>query len=86
MTKWKYIGCDIKNLPKDIHENDLSSTQLKEILKSIDIIEGEIEAYDVKSIAALLLEDGIYPLKLHPVIGKDTKVDKLKKLIKKIKK
>ena len=74
----------MKSLPKEIHENNLTSSQLKEILKSIDIIEGEIEAYDVKSVSALLLEDNIYPLKLHPIVGEETKIDRYKKLVRKL--
>ena len=87
MTTWKYIGCNMKDMPKNILEDKkMSRHEIKEIIDSVPLVEGEIIAATVDAVVSLLLHDSIFPLKLHPLNSSENKVktwmelrDKLKK-------
>lgn len=87
MTTWYYIGCETKNLPENIDKDSktLTNNEIKEILKTIPIVEGKIEAYNIDTVVALLLHDNIFPLKIRPVVSrKDLALEKFKKIKKSI--
>lgn len=85
MTTWKFIGCSINDVPPEIFHNDqLTAKEIKQIIDNVDIIDGEIEAVTVDAITALLLDNGIFPLKIHPDDGSDNTISRLKKFKSKI--
>jgi len=88
MTTWLYIGCEITKLSADIEKNskDMTVEEIKGVLGSIPLIEGKLEAYNVDAVTALLLDDGIFPLKIHPLNIRERNAEKLKKVKKNIKK
>ena len=85
MTTWSYIGCKTNLLPKSIlkNPNKLTNNDIKSIIDSVPIVEGEIEAYDINAVISLLLYDNIFPLKIHILKNHEKSI---KNLIKKIKK
>jgi hypothetical protein len=85
MTIWKYIGCEIKYIPEKVKNRDLEESEIKEILETIPLVEGQIEAYNVDSVVRLLIDDNIFPLKIHIVTKKDRLEEKLKILKKLVK-
>jgi len=81
MTIWRYIGCEIDKVPKEILSEDcLSPQQIRELLDTMPLVEGHIEAVTVDSLTALLLNDNIFPIKIHPQDGDESQMDRLKRL------
>jgi len=87
MTIWKYIGCLASDMPKE-YQNDevLSANQIKNLIDSTPLITGQIEAATVDALTALLLEDNIIPIKIHPLDNSENTIERLKRFQKKIKK
>lgn len=84
--KWRYIGCELKNIPEDLLDDKLMSpNQLKELLKTVPLIDGYLEASDVDVLTSLLINDGIFPLKIHPINRQENKISLLAKLRNKLK-
>lgn len=80
MTTWRYIGCDINSIPKEMITNKkLSVQEIKSLLDDIPLVEGQLEAVTVDAVTALLLQDGIFPIKIHPLDKSESNIDKLKK-------
>lgn len=86
MTVWKYVGCDVKMLPKELYGSDkFSNDQIKQLLADMPLIRGEIEAVTVDAVTALLMADNILPLKLHPLDMHESSLNRLKRLRSKFK-
>jgi hypothetical protein len=80
MTIWSYVGCKINDMPKNILDDPskLSQHEIKQIIESVPIIEGKLEAVNEESVISLLLDDNIFPLKIHLYKSYETKINKLK--------
>lgn len=82
MAVWRYIGCNTKQLPKELRSQKiLSINEIKELLDTIPLVEGKLEAINEEAVVALLLHDKIMPLRLHKMTKKELKVENLKTLI-----
>ena len=68
MTTWKFIGCSLNDVSPEMLNDDLSAKEIKQLIDDVNIIEGEIEAITVDAITALLIENGIFPLKIHHLL------------------
>lgn len=81
MTIWKYVGCSVNNVPKGLlGDTKMSSQQIKELLNDVPIIEGQLEALTVDALISLLINDNIFPLKIHPLDHHESKLDRLKRM------
>ncbi len=82
MAIWKYVGCKTTNIPKEILKDSskLDSSNIRQIIESVPIEEGEIEASNTDAVVALLFADSIFPLKIHMLNPKEIHSKKLKKL------
>jgi hypothetical protein len=80
---WTYVGCKTDQIPKDILKDSskMTSAEIKDLIDSVPLVEGKIQAHNVDAITALLMADNIFPLKIHPVGNRETKVDRLRNLI-----
>jgi len=80
MTIWRYIGCEISEVPKDmIDKDDLSPGQIRELLNTVPTVDSYIEAATIDSLVALLLNDGIFPIKIHPLDDDENNLNRLKR-------
>jgi hypothetical protein len=82
MAFWRYIGCKIEHLPQEFkNEIVLDASVIKELIKSVPIEEGKIEAVDEDAIVSLLLNENIFPLRLHKMTKREMYLESLKRLI-----
>ena len=79
---WTYIGCKTDQIPKGMLNDSrkMSPAEIKELIESVPLVEGKIQAYNVNAITALLMNENIFPLKIHPVGKKETKTERLRNL------
>jgi len=81
MTIWKYVGCNLRDVPKGLlSDTKMSAQQIKELLNDVPLIEGQLEALTVDALTSLLIHDNIFPLKIHPLDHNESKLDRLKRL------
>lgn len=84
--RWQYVGCLIKDVPRELLEDKAKSPQqLRELLKSVPLVEGNLESTNIDALTALLINDGIFPIKIHPINNRDNKTFKLEQLKDKLK-
>lgn len=81
MAIWAYIGCSIKHIPGEILDDPrkLENYEIKQIIESVPLIEGELMAATEEAVVSLLLYDNIFPLKIHKYNRRDNKINKLKR-------
>lgn len=82
MAIWRYIGCNTKELPSEFKTQKLLDiNMLKELMGSVPIVEGKLEAVNEEAVVSLLMHDDIYPLRLHKLTEEEIKIERLKSLI-----
>ena len=79
---WRWIGCSIDLVPKELLDSTgkMSRTEVKELLGSIPLDEGVIEAHNEEHLVAQLFDRGICPIKIRPGDKADERIEKLKAL------
>jgi hypothetical protein len=81
MTIWKYVGCSLSDMPDDYRNSEVLSTKaIKNLLDNVPLIEGQIEARTVDALTALLIEDNIVPIKIHPLDRSENSIERLKRI------
>jgi hypothetical protein len=81
--KWKFIGFRIEDIPKESRDK-LSRNDIKELLQSIPLENGIVDANSEEELVGILFAHGIHPIKIHVLDIIDNKILKIKMLQNKI--
>lgn len=77
---WRYIGCNITLVPKELlgKTNKMSKNEVKELLNSIPLEEGVLEAPNIDHLVRQLMAESVFPIKIRPCDRMDERLEKLK--------
>jgi hypothetical protein len=81
-TKWLYFGCNLSELPNNFLEDSkkLSKDEIKVILNSIPIVNGVTSAVSENELIKLLINNGIYPIRIKKCNNIDNRILRLKNI------
>lgn len=79
--KWKFIGCKIEDVPKELLSDETKSEEeIKNLLYDVPIEEGELDADSIEELAKILIDNGVYPIKIKEYDDRDHKINKLRSI------